>query len=146
MPKQNVAIIDKIVKNADCVVCDLDVGLDMVEFHKQWKSKQPWLVPMMLDELELNTVTSKLIDDETGIMIKRCTEGSLELTYVLAEDASNILKNPPIRGLALYGKLVVIPPDVNKGVKDYERFFKLLGFTDAVNIPDVSVHFQYNFI
>ncbi|GJQ79441.1 hypothetical protein Trydic_g18413, partial [Trypoxylus dichotomus] len=79
----------------------------------------------------------KLLDCQSLLSLRRDKEGYSEKVHVQAEDQSKeVEKSNVIRGLALHNKLVIVPQDVAKGVKSYNRFFKLLGFTDISNVPE----------
>ncbi|GJQ68823.1 hypothetical protein Trydic_g18451, partial [Trypoxylus dichotomus] len=79
----------------------------------------------------------KLLDCQSLLSLRRDKEGYSEKVHVQAEDQSKeVEKSNVIRGLALHNKLVIVPQDVAKGVKSYNRFFKLLGFTDISKVPE----------
>ncbi|KAI4464213.1 ku autoantigen dna helicase [Holotrichia oblita] len=138
----NVQVAVQILEECNGVICDLDMGLDLLQSYINGKRGYPFTEPLKFDDLDIITACIKLLNCQSLLSLRRDKEGLMEKVYVLAEDQSKeVDASNVIRGIALHNKLVVIPQDVNKGVKDYSRFFKLLGFTDKSNVPEVSFFF-----
>ncbi|KAI4464205.1 ku autoantigen dna helicase [Holotrichia oblita] len=130
----NVQVAVQILKECNGVICDLDMGLDLVQSYINGKrAGYQFTEPLKFDDLDIVTACTKLLNCQSLLSLRR----DMEKVYVLAEDQSKeVDTSNVIRGIALHNKLVVIPQDVNKGVKNYNRFFKLLGFTDKSNVPE----------
>ncbi|KAI4464212.1 ku autoantigen dna helicase [Holotrichia oblita] len=108
----NVQVAVQILEECNGVICDLDMGLDLVQSYINGKRGYPFTEPLKFDDLDIITACIKLLDCQSLLSLRRDKEGFMEKVYVLAEDQSKeVDASNVIRGIALHNKLVVIPQD-----------------------------------
>ncbi|KRT78763.1 hypothetical protein AMK59_8417 [Oryctes borbonicus] len=133
----NVQFAIRILEECMGVICNMEMGLDLVQSYVNGRRGFPFTEPLKFQDLEIITACIKLLDCQSLLSLRRDKDGFPEKVYVQAEDQSKEVDQMNIiRGLTLHNKLVIIPQDVAKGVKSYNRFFKLLGFTDMSNVSE----------
>ncbi|XP_022903936.1 uncharacterized protein [Onthophagus taurus] len=139
----NYSIAARITKDAMGIMCDFDIGTDLfLSYVEGEKAMTSFIVPLTFnDELELPTRVTKFMDP-TSSDTPRIDNLRINEKFVLLEEQDvEVPREDTQPAMIIHEKLITFPKDVSKGLQDYERFFKLLGFTDSKNVPS---HYMIN--
>lgn len=133
----NIRIANNIVRSIEnAVMCDLDVGWQILTYFKRWHSPQPFAMPLSIGtKIHIEQKSFRLIKSFDYPRVRR----NVQVRHVLASDSSVEVEFENIaRGFLAHDKLIPITEDVKKSIFKTEgpRMFKLIGFTQKSNIPE----------
>lgn len=74
----NVQVAVQILEECNGVICDLDMGLDLVQSYTNGKRGYPFTEPLKFDDLEIVTACIKLLDCQSLLSLRRDKEGFME--------------------------------------------------------------------
>lgn len=76
----NIQIAAQILEECAGVICDMEMGLDLVECYLNTKRGYPFTEPLRFGELEIITACVKLLDCKSQLSLRRDKDGVKEKT------------------------------------------------------------------
>ncbi|CAH1119642.1 unnamed protein product [Phaedon cochleariae] len=126
----------KIVQETkNSVLCDINVGINLLLSFKKSRGTQPWKVPISFGtQLEIPAVTVRVFRKDQALRLSSNAPRSMK--PVLVEDQTvEVAQEEIVRGISRHGRFVQMG-DKEMFKIENPRCFEILGFTDMKFVPE----------